>query len=133
VRGHDDQIAAVVLRGIDDASYGLSLDAQRAAGDTPPRRLLPDIVEISIRDATSALYCSSAAETALGSTTSEVSGVYTTRALTFAPIAFARAIPCRMAAFDSSEPSVGSKMCLYKMRLVPAFVAKLRQETSRMH
>src|SRR5215470_19281927 len=34
-------------------------------------------------------------------------------AVTFAPIDFANAIPCLRAFFESSEPSVGIKMCLY--------------------
>src|SRR5450759_5243244 len=53
----------------------------------------------------------------LGSTTSELSGVDTTSAVTLAPMALARAMPCFIAAFDSSDPSVGSKICLY-MRLL---------------
>src|SRR5450759_3177902 len=50
----------------------------------------------------------------------EFSGVDTTSAVTLAPIAFATAIPCFIATLDSSEPSVGSKMCLYMLRLVLA-------------
>src|SRR5512139_1287138 len=67
-------------------------------------------------EATSALYCSSAFETALGSTTSDCSGVDTTNAVTLAPMVFASATPCFIAAFESSEPSVGSRICLYMTR-----------------
>src|SRR5450631_2653683 len=71
----------------------------------------------AVCSATSALYCSRAPETLLGSTTREVSGVDTTMAVTLAPIAFASAMPCFIAAFDSSDPSVGSRMCLYMPHL----------------
>jgi hypothetical protein len=65
------------------------------------------------------LYWSSALETMLGSTTREFNGVDTTTAVTFAPMAFARAMPCLIAAFDSSDPSVGSRICLYMGLLLP--------------
>src|SRR5512142_2429338 len=54
-----------------------------------------------------------------GSTTRELSGVDTTSAVTLAPMALARAIPCFTAAFDSSDPSVGSRICLYMRLLLP--------------
>src|SRR5664279_4747794 len=54
----------------------------------------------------------------LGSTTRELSGVDTTSAVTRAPMAFARSMPCFIAALDSSDPSVGSRICWY-MRLLP--------------
>src|SRR5665647_1118278 len=54
----------------------------------------------------------------LGSTTRELGGVETTSAVTRAPMALASAMPCFIAALDNSDPSVGSRICLY-MRLLP--------------
>jgi len=96
------------------------LDAERGAGDTEALgSSFTRFKYLAVWSATRALYCSSALLAASGSTTSECSGVDARSAVTLAPVVLASAMPCPIAALARSDPSMGSRMCLY-MNLVSA-------------
>ena len=115
VRGHDYQIAALLLRGTDDCPIGMFiLDLERLARDACRFGRAGDAQSFpGICAHTHFVFGRRVLDhPRIGRDRMKI-GARTVSAVTFAPIRLASAMPCRTALPASSDPSVGIRMLVY--------------------
>jgi hypothetical protein len=125
MRGHTDQVATFVLRGVNDCLIGLVvLHIHDVAGDAFFQGHALDLIEAFVGESFELRLITplfrrlfELARSKLKSRTGET----TVMLVTFAPVVFASDIPCSTAFRDNSEPSVGMRICLYMTLLLQAF------------
>src|SRR5262249_55038335 len=97
------------------ATYGCSCSTCTTSQGTPAfvAASFATLRYFAVSVAARVLYSFGVSVTMLGSTAKVWNGADTVTAVTLAPRAFASPSPCPMAFADSSDPSVGIRMCLY--------------------
>lgn len=115
VRSHDNKIAWLSRRRVDDGLIRvIVLDVYRVAVHARGRYAsFAELRYLAARFAMCFAYCSGVSVTISGSTANVWNGVDTVRMVTLALIDLAKAAPCAIAFCESSEPSVGIRICLY--------------------
>ena len=132
VGSHDDQIAAGLLRGVEDALRRILALACTVAHATSLLRANSTTLART-RLAVSAVafsYSSTGNPTAASPATSILQGSLTVTAVTLQFSCLARVTPTVTALAASSDPSVAIKMCLY-ISLLPGFGAYLEAALNR--
>src|SRR6516162_1710321 len=117
--GHHNCVASSLSRGIDNCLVGvLVFNLHHIAGHAAAvAASFAALRYFAVTAAIRFLYSSGVSATMPGSTAKIWKGSDTVNAVTLALRVFASPIPCSTAFFDSSDPSLGIRICLYILHL----------------